>query len=301
MHTERFKSRSGEELPWGLLLYVDSYEELVAMGKEALTKFVYDNKFFVVRGMKNMTKPQFWDLCNMFGGGCWNKQDYLVGREENFPIDDDDPDSGRVFAWYTNHGTTSKAIGDAEMSWHADIPLWDSHKAPLRAFYATSIPDSRYGITSFADRAGGYKNMTLEEQAEAEHWRLLYQSWYEPGTSLTYLPAVDVSPATGEKYLQFTSFSNSGKKYSHHWHGWKIHGWIFGAERDGVPHNADYVSFLHEKTITDNNVYDHSWNEEDFVIWSNVHMIHSRSNLRSDMQTKPREFYRLNMFNTWQK
>jgi hypothetical protein len=90
------------------------------------------------------------------------------------------------------------------MSWHVDIPLWPSHQAPLRSFYAVSIPDNRYGITSFADRAWGYRNMTAEEQQEAEHWKLLYQSWYEPGTHLTYLPAVAVSPYNGEKYLQFT-------------------------------------------------------------------------------------------------
>lgn len=298
MHTERLLARSGKELPWGIKITVDSYEDAVALGREQLTKLVYDNRFLIIKGMRGMSKVQFWELCDMFGGGCWTKQDYLVGREENFPIDDT---TDRVFAWYTNHGQTSKAIGNAEMSWHVDIPLWDSHKAPLRAFYATSIPDNRYGITRFSDRAYGYKNMTEEEREEAERWQLLYQSWYEPGTSITWLPVIAESPYDGEKYLQFTSFSNSKEQYSHHYHGWKVHGWVFGAKRDDVPHNADYCSFLHKKTIVDDNIYENVWNEEDFVIYTNVHMIHDRTNLRSDLQTKPREFFRLNVFNSWQK
>jgi hypothetical protein len=281
-------------------MYVDSYEELVSMGREELTRLVYANKFFAVRGMSGMTKQQFWDLCNMFGGGCWTKEDYLVGKEQNFPIDDDGS-TDRVFAFYTNHGNTAKAIGDAEMSWHVDIPLWPSHKAPLRAFYATSIPDNRYGITRFADRAHGWLAMTPEEQEEALKWDLLYQSWYEPGTNLTWLPVVDTSPVDGKPYLQFTSFSNSGKKHSHYAHGWKVHGWVFGARREGVPMNADYVSFLHEKTIVDDNIFENVWDEEDFVIYTNVHMIHDRTPLKSEIQTKPREFYRLNVFNSWQK
>ncbi len=298
MHTERLISKSGRQLPWGIVLTVDDYMEALALGGEALTKLTYDNRFLVIKGMKDVSKTQFWELCNMFGGGCWTKEDYVVGQEENFRIDDT---TDRVFAFYTNYGSTSKAIGDVEMSWHVDIPLWDSHKAPLRAFYATSIPDNRYGITRFCDRAYGYNNMTPAEQEEAKHWKLLYQSWYKPGTSLTWVPVVGNSPYDGTPYLQFTSFSNSGKKYSHYSYGWNIHGWIIGAERDGVPHNADYCSYLHEKTIVDDNMYEHSWNEEDFVIWSNVHMIHDRTALNSKQQTKPREFYRLNMFNSWQK
>lgn len=299
MHTEKMISKSGKELPWGIKVNTDSYEEIIALGKEVLTRLVYDNRFLVIKGMKGVTKSQFWELCNMFGGGCWAKKDYAVGHEENFPIDNGETD--RVFAFYTNYGQTSKAIGDVEMSWHVDIPLWPTHQAPLRAFYATSIPNNKYGITSFADRAQGYKNMSDIEREEANHWQLLYQSWYNPGTHLTYLPVVAESPYDGEKYLQFTSFSNSRSPFSHSSYGWKIHGWVIGAKRDDIPFNADYVSYLHEKTIVDDNIYEHSWNEEDFVIWSNVHMIHNRSALRSDIQPKPREFYRLNIFNTWQK
>lgn len=299
MHTERLISKSGKTLPWGIKVHVDGLKEAKSLGKEAITKLVYDHRFLVIKGMKAVDKSEFWNFCDMFAGGCWRKEDYKVGREENFSIDNGETD--RVFAFYTNYGQTSKAIGDVEMSWHVDIPLWDSHKAPLRAFYATSIPDNRYGITRFADRAYGYANMTDEERDDVKKWELLYQSWYAPGTSLTWVPAVAVSPYDNTPYLQFTSFSNSAKKHSHHWHGWKIHGWIIGAKKDGVPHNSDYVSFLHEKTIVDDNIFEHRWDEEDFVIWSNVHMIHDRTALKSENQTKPREFYRLNIFNSWQK
>jgi len=302
MRTERLISKSGRDLPWGIIVHLDSYEDAIALGGAELTRLTYEYKLLVIKGMRGVTKPQFWDLCNTFGQGCWTKQDYVVGREQTFPIDDD-PASQRVFAWYTNHGNTAKAIGDAEMSWHVDIPLWKTtHGQPMRAFYATSIPDSNYGKTRFADRAWGYSNMTKAEQEEASHWELLYQSWYEPGTHLTWLPAVATSPINnGEKYLQFTSFNNSQQKYSHDWYGWKVHGWIFGARRDGMPMNADYVSFLHEKTIQDDNIYEHSWTEEDFVIWTNVNMIHDRTALNSQLHSKPREFYRLNIFNNWQK
>lgn len=298
MRTERLISKAGTPLHYGITVYVDSYEEAMAIPKQQLDDWVYKDKLLVIKGMKGLNNVQFWNFSTRFGQGGWSREDYDIGKEKCFPIDDD---SGRVYAHYSNVGTTAKAIGDADMSWHVDIPLWPSHQAPLRSFYAISIPDNRYGITSFADRAWGYRNMTAEEQEEAEHWKLLYQSWYEPGTHLTYLPVVAVSPYNGEKYLQFTSFSNSGKKYSHHWHGWTIHGWIFGAKRDEVPHTADYVSFLHEKTIQDENIYDLVWNEQDFAIWNNVHMIHSRTPLHSELHTKTREFYRMNIFNSWQK
>ena len=186
------------------------------------------------------------------------------------------------------------------MSWHVDIPLWPTHQAPLRSFYAVSIPDNNFGITSFADRAWGYSNMPTEQQNEAQRWELLYQSWYQPGTHLTYLPVVGVSPYDGTQYLQYTSFSNSAEKYSHRWHGWKVHGWILGAKRDGEPKTADYVTTLHDYTLHDCNIFDLKWEEQDFAIWNNTHMIHSRSTLSSELHTKPRTFYRMNMFNTWQ-
>ncbi len=298
MHTERLISNAGTPLHYGITVYVDSYEEAMSIPKEQLDEWVYKDKLLVVKGMKGLTKPQFWDFSNRFGAGGWAEPDYNVGKEDRMPLGDG---TDRVYAHYSNYGKTAAAIGDADMSWHVDIPLWPSHKAPLRSFYAISIPDNRFGITRFADRAWGYRNMSPEEQAEAEHWKLLYQSWYEPGTHLTLLPVVAESPYDGEKYLQFTSFSNSGKKYSHYWHGFKIHGWIIGAHRDDVPYNADYVSYLHEKTIQDENIFDLVWEEETFAIWNNVHMIHSRTALNSSQQTKTREFYRMNIFNTWQK
>jgi alpha-ketoglutarate-dependent taurine dioxygenase len=298
MRIERLTSNAGTPLHYGVTVHVDSYEEAMSIPKQQLDEWVYKDKLLVIKGMKGINKVQFWDFSNRFGAGGWSESDYDVGKEDRMPIGDG---SGRVYAHYSNYGKTASAIGDADMSWHVDIPLWPSHRAPLRSFYSISIPDNRYGITRFADRAWGYRNMTPQEQADAEKWQLLYQSWYEPGRHLTLLPVVAESPFDGEKYLQFTSFSNSSKKYSHYWHGFKIHGWIIGAHRDGVPYNADYVSFLHEKTIQDENIYDLVWDEETFAIWNNVHMIHSRTALNSKQQTKTREFYRMNIFNTWQK
>lgn len=298
MNTNRLSAKSGKPLHYGIEVTVDSYEEAMAISKEQLDSWIYDYKLLIIRGMSGVDKIKFWEFSDKFGGGGWTKEDYYIGREECMPIDQE---SGRVYAHYSNYGSTAKAIGDVEMSWHVDIPLWPTHKAPLRSFYAISIPDNNYGITTFADRAWGYNQLTKEEKAEAEHWELLYQSWYEPGTNLTRLPVVDTSPYDGTKYLQFTSFSNSTKKWSHHWYGWNIRGWIIGAIRDGIPYNSDYCSFLHEKTIRDDNIFELRWNEGDFAIWNNVHMIHGRTALHSEIQSKTREFYRMNIFNTWQK
>lgn len=299
MNIKRLTSRSGQPLHYGVEVTVDGLEEAMSLSSDQLNHWIYHDKLLVIKGLGLIDRVQFWDFSNKFGNGGWNRADYRVGREECMSIGDN---TDRVYAHYSNYGTTSKAIGNVEMSWHVDIPLWPTHQAPLRSFYATSIPDNRYGITTFADRAWGYEQMTPEEQAEAEHWELLYQSWYEPGTHLTRLPVVATSPYDNTtRYLQFTSFSNSLAKYSHHWHGWKIHGWVIGAFRDGVPYNSDYCSFLHEKTIQDDNIFDLVWNEGDFAIWNNVHMIHGRTSLRSELQSKTREFYRMNIFNLWQK
>lgn len=298
MRTERLISNAGTELHYGITVYVDSYEEAMNIPKQQLDDWIYNEKLLVIKGIRGMNKVQFWEFSNKFGGGGWAESDYDVGKEQCMPIGDD---SGRVYAHYSNYGKTAGAIGDADMSWHVDIPLWPSHKAPLRSFYAISIPDNKYGITRFADRAWGYDNMSPEEKAEAGNWQLLYQSWYEPGTHLTLLPVVAESPYDGQKYLQYTSFGNSSKKYSHHWHGFKVHGWILGAQRNGIPYNADYVSFLHEKTIQEQNIFDLVWDEETFAIWNNVHMIHSRTALHSKLHDKTREFYRMNIFNSWQK
>lgn len=295
--TKRLTSRAGTPLHFGVQVNVSGYDEAMAIPKEQLDDWVYNDKLLIIKGMPQLTKPQFWELSTRFGGGAWARRDYIVGWEECTSVGDG---TDRVYAHYSNSGSTARAIGDVEMSWHVDIPLWPTHKAPLRSFHAVSIPDNNYGITSFADRAWGYATMTESEQQEAAQWELLYQSWYRPGTSLTWLPVVAESPHDSAKYLQFTSFNNSFKKYSHNWHGWKIHGWVLGARQNGVPHNADYVSFLHEKTIQPANVFDLRWDENDFAIWNNVHMIHSRSALRSNLHTKPREFYRMNIFNKWQ-
>lgn len=300
MNIKYLTSISGKPLHYGVEVIVENYNEAMAISKQQLDNWIYNRKLLVIRGMQNLSRVQFWEFSNKFGGGAWSKDDYKIGREECMNIDSS---TDRVYAHYSNYGTTAKAIGDVEMSWHVDIPLWPSHKAPLRSFYALSIPDNNYGITTFADRAWGYDQMSTSEKQEAEKWQLLYQSWYEPGTNLTKLPVIDISPYDGKtKYLQFTSFSNSAKKYSHYWHGWpKMRGWIIGAFREDVPYNSDYCSFLHEKTIQNDNIFHLRWNEGDFAIWNNVHMIHGRTALNSEKFTKTREFYRMNIFNLWQK
>ena len=85
MRTERLISNSGHELPWGIIVHLDSYEDAMALGGTELTRLTYEHKLLVIKGMKGVTKPQFWDLCNTFGQGCWTKQDYIVGREQTFP------------------------------------------------------------------------------------------------------------------------------------------------------------------------------------------------------------------------
>jgi alpha-ketoglutarate-dependent taurine dioxygenase len=275
------------------------YKTIINLGRKPLTDLLYRYKFVLIKGLGNLNAEQFWDLANLFGNGGWDYNDYSIGQE---PCVYANEKLKKAYAPYDNIGKTGKALGDGEMSWHIDIPLWPSHQMPMRSFYAVSIPDNKHGVTRFADRAYAVPKLTAEQRKELEKWRLLYQSWYFPGTSLTYIPVIQKNPVTNEEYLSFTSFSNSLKEYSHEYYKWKVHGWIFGAERDGVPQNADIVSWLHKLTIIPENIYDHHWEEQDFLIYTNVHMIHARTPLRSDLhKDKLRSFYRMNVFNSWQR
>ena len=298
MYTEEnIISNAGAECGFGVKIVTD-YNTIMSMGKEKLTDILYSKKFVLVRGLGQLSAEQFWDLANMFGNGPWNYADYTVGEEHCVYINEG---KQKALAPYDNIGKTAKALGDGEMSWHIDIPLWSSHSMPMRSFYALSIPDNKFGVTRFADRAYAVPKLSAEHREELEKWRLLYQSWYQPGTSLTYIPVIQKHPYTGDEYLSFTSFSNSLKEYSHEYYGWKVHGWVFGAERDGVPHNADIVSWLHKLTLVPENIYNHHWEEQDFLIYSNINMIHARTPLRSELHNKPRSFHRLNVFNSWQE
>lgn len=294
---ERLVTNAGSICKWGIKIHSD-YDTIFSMGRRKLTDLMYKHKFILIRGMGQMDQEKFWDLANLFGGGAWNYDDYTVGQE---PCTYANEKLKKAYAPYDNVGVTGKALGDGEMSWHIDIPLWPSHQLPMRSFYAVSIPDNQHGITKFADRAYAIDKLSIEQREEFKKWQLLYQSWYFPGTSLTYIPILQKHPITNEEYLSFTSFSNSLKEYSHEYYKWKMHGWIMGAMRDNIPYNSDIVSQLHQLTIVPENIYDHKWEEQDFLIYSNVHMIHARTPLRSDLHKKLRSFYRMNVYNEWQK
>lgn len=271
--------------------------EALAVPHEVWNDFLYKRKLVLVKGMRKLSQNDFWLLCTHIGGRAWEYADYEVSGENRTYIDEA---KTRAITVYDNI-FYKKALSDGEMSWHVDVPLWASHAHPVRCFYATSIPDNRHGQTIFADRAYPVPRLTPEEREELERWSLLYHSWYKPYTELTYLPAIGKHPYTQEEYLAITSFNNSLAEYSHDKYGWKVPGWIIGAMRDGVPHNADIVSKLHKQVLVPENTYTHYWDEEDFLIYSNVNMIHARTKLNSHLNpTKPRSFYRMNVFNRWQ-
>lgn len=293
---EKLIATNGSVLPWGIKI-TSNYDTIFNLGREKLTQLMYKHKFILIRGMGVMNAEKFWDLANLFGSGAWAFKDYEVGQE---PCAYANESLQKAYAPYDNVGQTGKALGDGEMSWHVDIPLWPKYQLPMRSFYAVSIPDNNYGVTRFADRSYAIPRLTPEKRKELEQWSLLYQSWYFPGTSLTYIPVIQSHPVTKEEYLSFTSFNNSLKEHSHEYHGWKVHGWIMGSKRNDVPHNADIVSDLHKMTIVPENIYDHHWEEQDFLIYSNIHMIHARTPLRSDLHKKLRSFYRMNVYNAWQ-
>lgn len=275
-----------------------TFDEAMALPREEIIDLLYKKRFILIRGMKDLTQRQFWDLCSRFGDRAWSYDDYMVSGENRTYIDDT---KTRAITIYDNL-YYNKALGDDEMSWHVDVPLWKTHDHPIRCFYAISIPDNRYGITRFADRAWLNLHGAPEELEELSHWELLYHSWYKPYSNLVYLPVITKHPHLNESFMEFTSFNNSLKEYSHDYYKWKVHGWIIGAKRDGVPHNADIVSWLHQKTLVPENIYDHHWEEQDFIIYSNLNMIHARTKLNSHLNpSKPRSFYRMNVFNYWQK
>jgi len=290
------KAESGVDLAFGAA-FVMSFDEAMSIPREEWIDVLYERKFILIRGMRNLTQDQFWRFCSRFGDRAWNYEDYEVSGENRIYIDDN---KTKAITIYDNI-YYKKALGDGEMSWHVDVPLWRTHDHPIRCFYATSIPDNKHGITRFADRAWIPAHISAQEREELSHWQVLYHSWYKPYTSLTYLPAVAKHQHTKQEYINFTSFNNSLEEYSHDFYGWKVHGWIIGAKRDGVPYNADIISRFHKQTLVPDNIYNHAWIEQDFIIYSNLNMIHARTSLKSHLNpTKPRSFFRMNVFNYWQ-
>lgn len=258
---------------------------------------LYDRKMLILRGLTGLSSEQLWDLHLVFGKP-WTRADYETTTEmciEDVP--------GKVITEYGNL-LTPKSIGNREMPWHRDIPWHREKRYPIRTLYPIVMSKGAGDTgTRFCDADVIWNRLDTFNFKQFEKVQVKIQSWYQvihaveqPETRI--IPLVEEHPLTKRKSMLLNSFGphDPNLKFSTA----KTGTWILDTVVDGKNYGLSLINDLHRVVCTPDNIYTHSWELGDFVLfdnWSGV--FHSRAAVNAQPGAE-RKFWRVNLRHEWQ-
>jgi alpha-ketoglutarate-dependent taurine dioxygenase len=272
-----------------------SYDDILA-DPETWKERLYTAKVLVLRGLPGLTKDQLWDLHCAFGTP-WTIKDY---RDSYELASWDTP--GKHVTTYSNVLSEGR-IGDKALPWHHDIPWHREKRYPIRSLYPTKLDAAASSITTdFCDCDRIWSRLSKERWPEMMAADIRLQFWYfacrsleNPGTRV--VPLVEQHPHTKKWSLLLNSFgpSENGMPFSTTYTG----AWIVDCWSKSRRMGLRYLNELHELVCTEDNIYRHSWELGDLILFDNYSgVFHSRS--RITQANVNREFWRMNLRHYWQ-
>lgn len=235
----------------------------------------------------------FIDLSAQFGK-LWEEEDHLLAKET---LD------GDIVKWSSQNKFIRMSI-----PWHADNSASKDRKFPLRAFYAVSIPDSEDAKLYFLDTTTAFEMLSSERQRylrecsiivcdnpsfkqSCENWAF-EESWVEPFTK--------IHPINGKENINYGCIAMNSDVF-----GLSPDEGYVGTESynkailhpDGTEWTDEEISELFEEMINKVGVYEHKWQEKQFLIMDNWSHLHYKQT--TNILDKERLIWRRTVFQPW--
>lgn len=256
---------------------------------------MYTSKVLVLKGLKNLTKDQLWDIHSVFGTP-WSDIDY----KDSFEVPSFET-PGKFVTTYSNINTRGR-IGDKALPWHHDIPWHREKRYPIRSLYPTKL-EGQNTSTDFCNCDVIWNKIPKEQWNELAQADIRLQYWYDaakgvPNPPTKVVPLVEQHPHTKRYSLLLNSFGPtvSNLQFSTTSTGaWAIDCWS-RSKRLGLK----FLNELHEHVCTDDNTYEHYWELGDLVLFDNYSgIMHGREKITQEGSI--REFWRMNVKHYWQQ
>lgn len=283
---------------WGGLAKVTA-AELLAHPEEWRNN-LYERKMLVLKGLKDLSQNEFWELHNIWGSP-WNDKEYTTSTEKFQDIG-----GGRFITSYGNK-LTQKSIGNRQMPWHRDIPWHREKRYPIRTLYPVRMTKGAGATgTRFCDCDILWERLTTDNKAWMLQTEIEIQSWYQlqygvPKPQRQWIPLVEQHPKTSRSSVLLNSFGPYVEGLEH---STAITGtWILDARFKGgaeLKQPLKWINYLHRLAVTEDNCYTHNWEMGDLVLFDNYSGIfHSRDRVIAEPDAE-RLFWRMNIRHNWQ-
>jgi alpha-ketoglutarate-dependent taurine dioxygenase len=253
---------------WGETLFVDSYEDFMAIDQNTLYDMVIQRNLIVIKGLSpNLKDEEFYALGNKFGK-VWTQEDY----RKTFITRGFDPTINKTTATPVSYfKTDNNMFKDTYMGYHADMAHIKDMSYPGRALYMVNNTEDGSGDTTWLNLELGWQQMTQEERDRYADCEVIFQDFYVPGTRMDKLPFTKTNPKTGKISPRINCFARNDDQRA----------WISHAVKNGVELTFDETGILIRKLYQlleskQDTLYSHIWTPGDIIVYDNWFNVHKR-------------------------
>ena len=253
---------------WGETLFVDSYEDFMAIDQNVLYEMVTQRNLIVIKGLPpDLKDEEFYALGNKFGK-VWTQEDY----RKTFITRGFDPTINKTTTTPVSYfKTDNNMFKDTYMGYHADMAHIKDMSYPGRALYMVNNTEDGSGDTTWLNLELGWQQMTQEERDRYADCEIIFQDFYVPGTRMDKLPFTKINPKTGKTSPRINCFARNDDQRA----------WISHAVKGGVELTFDETGILIRKLYQlleskQDTLYSHIWTPGDIIVYDNWFNVHKR-------------------------
>lgn len=239
-------------------------------------------------------------------------QDSFVELSSKFgklwePIDHDNAKetlNGKTVEWSSKNDFVAMSI-----PWHADNPASKDKKFPLRTFYAVNIPDPEDAKLYFLDTVKGFEGFSEERKEYLRQCRIVVgedPSFKKKQAKFTFAepweePFIKTHPITGAENPNYGCMGldsdvfgvgpDEGFQDTESYNKAILH-------PDGTKWTDAEVSEFFQDMIDIAGVYEHKWQERQFLIMDNWTHLHYKQTTK--IRDEERLIWRRTVFQPWQ-
>lgn len=254
--------------PFGILITPISSDDLLSIDLIHLIEIINEHKLIIIRDFQSLPEPLLLDYC---------QRDYELLQWSFGPVM-----NMKVSPNATNYLFT-----------HGDVPLhWDGafHRVPDYLFFqALEVPDNHAGgETVFCHSEKVWQSLTVEEQEQWAQLRLHYQTEKVSHYGGEFEQSlVNVHPLSKRIILRYAEIVDDSYLNP------------VMVKVDGIDNasSLDLIKMLSDKFNSPEFIYQHSWQQGDYLIADNYSLLHGRN---AFAKTTKRHLKRIQLINLTQ-
>jgi alpha-ketoglutarate-dependent taurine dioxygenase len=253
---------------WGEKIYVDSYNDFIAIDQSILSEMVIQRNLIVIKGLPpDLEDEEFYALGNKFGQ-VWKQEDY----KKPFITRGFDPTINKTTATPVSYfKTDNNMFKDAYMDYHADMAHIKDMSYPGRALYMVNATEDGSGDTTWLNLELGWQQMSSEERDFYADCEVVFQDFYIPGYRMEKFPFTKINPKTGKVSPRINCYASNNIRQT----------WISHAVKSSVDLTFDQTGALIRNLYKlleskQNTLYTHTWTPGDIIVYDNWFNVHKR-------------------------